>query len=154
MMATKRTAAQLHQEDLHWVREKDLLARPDYIERDAADKNIIAVYCKKCGSLIQGLVQGGRPKIIVSGNKTVEQWPVTMAALPPYTEVQILCDDGSMHVSPCCKECAPFLTEDDLDAFLIADTAAELQEGKAFGTPISNRLLEQRVMRRFKREEV
>ena len=149
-MATQRKKpVDLHKEDLDWVKQKALLKRTEYMEMDGNTQ--LAVYCKRCGRKIQGLVAHGEPKTFKSGGKIIQQYMMRMSALPLYTEVEIQCDDGSKHVTPCCKECAPFLTEDELDAFLIADTAAEVEESKRSGIPMSEKLLEHRVMRRIKR---
>jgi hypothetical protein len=143
---------ELHDEDLAWVEQSKLIAKADYVEIEAGV--ITAVYCKKCGTKIQGLVPDGRaPKLMKGPKGMIEQWFVRISALPTYTSVIITCDDGSKHESPCCTRCAPLLTEDDLDAFLIIDTEAEIKvEGKA-GRQIRENTLRQRVMRRTKRKE-
>ena len=150
-MATgRKQPADLHVEDVEWVREKKLLRKEDYIELDG--NMMIAVYCKRCGMKIQGMMPDGRkPKVFKEGGKIREQFFVRIGPLPMYTEVEIVCDDGSKHVSPCCKNCAPFLTEDEIDAFLIADTDEEIREMNRFGHPMTEKLLQSRVTRRLDR---
>jgi hypothetical protein len=152
-MATQRKKpADLHKEDLDWIKKGKLLNRPDFVE--TVDGAIVAVYCKRCGSKIQGLVpSAAEPKVFREGGRIIEQRMVRLGPLPLYTEVEIQCDDGSKHVAACCKECAPFLTADELDAFLIADTDAEIKEAERSGRPMKDRLLENRVMRRVDRKE-
>ena len=153
-MSTRvRKPADLHKEDLTWMEKNKVLTRPDYIELEGS--MIVGVYCKRCGRKIQGLMNSGRKPRILKGprNTRIEQHYVALGPLPPYTSVEIECDDGSKHESPCCKECAVKLTASELDAFLIADTEAEIKTEKVAGRGLSERMLEHRVMRRVKRSD-
>lgn len=87
------------------------LAKPDYI---VESKGVYEAVLCKCGAVIQNLVPhetlrfNGMPLAV-------------MAQTPLYTEVELIMDDGSKHVTPMCKPCADALDGDKAEAIYAAD---------------------------------
>lgn len=75
-----------------------------YIDRDG-NGMITAVYCKGCGRQIQGMSSKGH--LFPYGN---------------YTEMTIVFDDKSAHITPVCKKCVNSKkSREDIEAMYIAD---------------------------------
>jgi hypothetical protein len=87
------------------------LAVPDYI---VEHKGVYEAVLCKCGVVIQSLVPhetlrfNGMPLAV-------------MAQTPLYTEVELLMDDGSRHVTPMCTPCAATLDADTAEAIYAVD---------------------------------
>lgn len=92
-------------------RARAKVAKPDYIEEQRGIAH--AVHCK-CGAVIQSLVPHDRLKY--------NGMPLAvMAQTPLYTEVELIMDDGSKHVTPMCKPCADSLDADKAEAVYAVD---------------------------------
>jgi hypothetical protein len=99
--------------------------------------NVVLVICKRCGTVIRQMVPdpGGGKRLAVFAN---------------YVEINIPCDDGSMHISPCCVDCAGRLSKNDLNMFLDIDANQMLLEAASHGTPITEGFLRVLLERRAK----
>jgi hypothetical protein len=89
------------------------LARPDYI---VETKGVTEQVLCKCGAVIQSLV----PHETLRFNAM----PLAvMAQMPLYTEVELIMDDGSRHVTALCRPCAETLDAEKAEAIYAADLA-------------------------------
>lgn len=74
------------------------------------------VGCKSCGQVLRGLVSDPSmsERRTVNGKEVVVE-RVGMATFAQYTEVTIDFDDGSHHVTLCCRECAKKMTIEEAE---------------------------------------
>lgn len=108
---------------------------------------LVQVRCKRCGNYIQIFKAYGIP-LSVLGPTGQQIQPYSLSRTSLYTEVRILCTDGSKHDSGVCTECLPKLTLQDLEDFLTCDTQVAIKEANILGTSIPETLLDLMLLRR------
>lgn len=113
----------------------------DYVQYHPKFPGMVeAIFCKICRTLIRGLVEDERFQDVVSrGGKIIVYKKLIMASFASYTEIEIEFDDGSKHVTSCCRQCANRLQSDDLEELYSADLAQWEQEGAKLGGNIGER---------------
>lgn len=74
------------------------------------------VGCKSCGQVLRGLASNPSmsERRIINGKEVIVE-RVGMVTTPQYTEVTIDFDDGSHHITLCCKDCAKKMTIEDAE---------------------------------------
>ena len=97
------------------------LVQPNFIKWSQG--TIEAVYCRTCGCEIKHWIETDTPPLKVhrqNGTSTIHKMFV-LAELGNYQEITLQFDDGSEHVTHCCRGCVDKLTESDLRAMYAAD---------------------------------
>jgi hypothetical protein len=141
-VGSKKPPKDKHADDMAKVVASGLYKKPKYVT--VANGLLTAVYCKKCGEIIQGQVDDPThpPKRERRGNLIIETRVRTMAPLANYRRVVVHMEDGSTHETNCCASCAITLTGDDILAFLVIDMEELLQDGMRAGRPLKDDFVE------------
>jgi len=85
-------------------------------------EQIDAVLCKGCGTIIRSLVVHDQfTSVQRKAEQTIIRERLTMANTPLYTEVEIVMEDGSTHITSACLACAEKATDDELEHWYEAD---------------------------------
>lgn len=109
------------------------LVQPNFVK--FSQGTIEAVYCRTCGCEIKHWIETDTPPLKVhrqNGTSTISKMYV-LAELGNYTEITMKFDDGSAHVTHCCRSCRDKLDESDLRAMYAADLLQIDRECAMFG---------------------
>ena len=136
--------------DARFASLQERLRMPDYIQFSKRGY-IEAIYCKKCGTLIRSLIPDEDRREVTNqrGIQTIRE-RLVMQSLANYAEVQIEMEDGSVHVTNCCTSCAPVLTKQDLEDFIVADLETMRQESRIARQPMPDNLMRFMASRQVK----
>ena len=131
-MATKEKLPKGHphhkEEVLQRIEKAQSRAKhPSYVKRGSM--GIEEVSCKCCGGAVRRLAPDDRfhERREING-RTVLVERLALMTLAAYTEVRIVFDDNSAHVTVLCEHCAKKLTVADLEDLYGLDLAEMLKE--------------------------
>jgi hypothetical protein len=101
-----------------------------YIHTAVSKKGTIeGVICKKCGTPIKTLIPDEHYKTTEKrGDKTIIRERLVLTESSNYTEIDILLDDGSHHITHGCYECLKNLNTLDLEGLYIGDMEQQMAE--------------------------
>ena len=117
-------------------RARGHVRRAQYAEWDK-DGDLVALYCKGCGTQIKGLRPKGNPDVVRvaddAGTRLLIQ-KVQLGPLPGYVEVVVEMEDGARHETHACADCLPTLdAPGGLEAFFLADLEVMAEEFRRGG---------------------
>ena len=110
--------------------------RVQFAEWDEAGQ-LVAIYCKGCGTKIKGLRPMGNPEVVrVEDDQRTRLLiqKVQVGPLAGYVEITVEMEDGDRHETHACLACLPKLDAPEaLEAFFLADLEVMAEEFRRSG---------------------
>jgi len=110
---------------------------------------ITEVRCKTCNAPIKVMkpVPEFEETKVIKGKTFIYQ-RLVLAETPQYSEIEIEMDDGSLHITPTCKDCIKHMDTDTLQDMYTADLSQHhIDEEKGLGAVLWEHMLDRKPVR-------